>query len=352
MKLLLFSIALFLGTLAPQDRIGQALLLMKEGKLEEARTLCEEERSLGTSFLRAKELLDEINMWQEAIHDGSSKAIYGYLSNSRERVFSTEAVSLLPDILEREAWQEVLKADKPSRYRRYLEEHPDSKYRTEAINHLAQAMADNFKKNATLQDKEKVLENALDEPTREYVEYAYAAATHTLDPSAAWSPNTVATYQSHMDRKKTKVSVGVVATGAMGKHKWGAYRSQTDRYVTDYVAGAGVAVRLGDISKVANTVFSGYLLVNLCALPKNPKTVYSGALSFDENWNFYHGNHMAAFLTAGMLVELPWIAQFRGGVGTAWRHGEWKTGVFLYRSWAETPTMFVPLYGTSLTYFF
>ena len=347
-----FFISLFLGALAPQDRLDQALSLLKEGRFEEAKILCEEERKEGSDYLRACRMLDDIGLWQETLKDRSLKAIYGYLANSREKVFEAEALALLPDLIEKEAWQDALKADKTSGYRLFLKEHPGTRYETEARNHVAQAMAGHFKKNTKIRDKDRALEYAMDEPTREYVEYAYAAATHTLDTSIVWHTNPQVPYWSNKARKKVTVSVGVVATGAWGKHKWGAPDSDTKLYVTDYLSGAGFAVRFGDVSKVTNSVFAGYVLKNRCMLPTEHQDVISGAFSIDENWNFYRKERMAVFMNAGILIELPWIAQFRGGFGMSWKHGEWKSGVVLFRSWSETPTMFVPLMGTSLTYFF
>ena len=71
------------------------------------------------------------------------------------------------------------------------------------------------------------------------------------------------------------VAIGVTATGAMSKHKWGAFHASTDKYVMEYVAGAGVAVRLGDISKTTNSVFSVYCLRDECMLYKPPEPWHS-----------------------------------------------------------------------------
>lgn len=352
MKLLFLCISMFLGTLAPQDKLDYARSLLKEGKIEEAKAVCQEVSKQGPNYIKALDMLDDIETWQKTLKEGSANAVSLYLSGGRgERLFETEAVALLSELLEKETWQKVLRVDKPKTYELFLQEHPESPYTTEALNHLAQALADEFKKKSTIEDKEHALQYAMDEATREYVEYAFAAATQTFDPSITYHTNPQAFYQANKERKKVTVAIGVTATGAMSKHKWGAFHASTDKYVMEYVAGAGVAVRLGDISKTTNSVFSVYCLRDECMLYK-PKVVYSGALAFDENWNFYRSKRMAAFLDAGMMLELPFIVEARFGAGLAWKHGEWKTGILLYKSLVETPTMLVPLYGTSLTYFF
>ena len=353
MNLLVFCISLFLGVLAPQDKLDYARSLLKEGKIEEGKAVCKEVLKEGPNYIKALDMLDDIEQWEKALKEGSAKAVSLYLSNVRGgHLFETEAVILLSELQEKEMWEKALRVDKPATYEIFLKEHPESPYTTEAHNHLAQSLADKFKKKATVKDKDRALKYAMDDFTREYVEYAFATATQTLDSSIAYHTDTKALYHANIERKKVTVAIGVVATGAMGRHKWGNFHASTDKYVTEYVAGAGVAVRVGNISKAANSVFSGYVLRDDCRLPKKQHVVYSGAFAFDENWNFYRRKRMAAFLDAGVLLELPSIVEARFGAGLAWKHGEWKTGVFLYKSLVETPTMLVPLYGTSLTYFF
>ena len=352
MKLLFLFISMFLGTLAPQDKLDQARTLIYEGKVLEAKTVCEQVLQEDPLTPGGKEMLEDINLWLATRKAGTSKAVYQYLLQTKAHLFEAEALASLTDLEDREAWQEVSKSEKASDYKLFLAGHPDSKYITDARNRLAQVLADNFRRKSTAEERDQALEYAMDEPTREYVEYAYAAATRTLDPAKTWRTDPQPLYEANKERKKIKFAVGAVAAGYVGHYQGRVNYIDYYHPVTNFLTGAGVALRLGEYSQAVNTVFSTYAMIDYLALPKTHYQNFSGAFCFDENWNFYRGKRMSVFLNGGLVIEYPWVLEARAGVGTAWKHGEWKVDVLLARSRMETLKVFHPFFGMSYTYFF
>ena len=183
MKLL--CLLLFLSMAQPQDELHRAWALVREGKAAEAKVVCEEVLRQNPKAPGGRDLLADINLWLAATKGGgTAKSIHEYLLQSRELVFEKEAVALLPELQARDAFEEALKVDKVRQYEKFLADFPGSSYENEAKNHLAMAMADGFGKKATAADKNKAMFYAIDEATREYVDYAYAFATGT--PASAW----------------------------------------------------------------------------------------------------------------------------------------------------------------------
>lgn len=111
MKTLVCCFFLFLGFLGPQDDLNRVRALMTEGKVAEAKTLCEQVLQQDPRTPGGKALLDEINLWINTLKAGTSKAVYDYLSLSEEHFFQKEAMAMLPDLLEKEA-SEVAKKEK------------------------------------------------------------------------------------------------------------------------------------------------------------------------------------------------------------------------------------------------
>lgn len=346
---------LFLSMAQPQDGLYRAWALVREGKAAEAKVVCEEVLRQNPDAPGGRDLLEDINLWLAATKGGgTAKSIQGYLLQSRELVFEKEAVSLLPELQARDAFEEALKVDKVRQYEKFLADFPGSSYENEAKNHLAMAMADGFGKKATAADKNKAMFYAIDEATREYVDYAYASATGTLDPSVTYRTDPGKVYAANKERKKVKLAVGITAHGIIGSHGGTSFFVGKN---PDYLAGGGVSLRINDISQPINYVFSAQALWHYSKYTLWPyKTEgWSGVVFIDFNWNFIRRDKIAVFLTAGLMDEMipVWVQEFRGGVGLGWKHGEWRTGVtFLQQSNSHSNYMFSPAIGTSLTYYF
>ena len=351
--LFLFFILLF-GTVQPQDGLYKTWALIRDGKVEEAKAACEEVLRQDPYVRGGQELLADINLWLAARKGGTAKDIQGYLLQSRERVFEKEAVVLLPELQARDAFEEAVKIDKVRHYEKFLTDFPGSSYEIQAKNRLAMAMADEFNKRSTAADKDKAMFYAIDEETREYVKYAFAAATGTLDPSVTYRTNPAESYALNKERKKVKLAVGITANGAVGSHGGKSFFVGKN---PDYLAGGGVSLRINDIAQPLNYVFSAQALWNYSKYTLWPykSEGMSGVLFFDLNWNFFRRDHIALFLSAGLMDEvLPsWVQEFRGGFGIGWKHGEWRTGVlFLQQSSNHSNYWFSPALGTSFTYYF
>lgn len=364
MKALVCCFCFLLGFLTPQDDLEKARALLKEGKIAEAKTMCEQVIQQDPRTPGAREMLDDLNLWINALKEGTAKAVQNYLALSQEHLFQAEAIAALPDLILKDDWEEVAKADKVRKYELFLADHPGSKYEEQARNALARAMADRFRKSTPVAKKEEALSYARDEATREYVDYAYASATGTLDPAVTYRTDPKPLYEANRERKKVVVSVGATALGAIGRHQISyetlsydpvaGYHTDIKKYpVSDYLAGGGVAVRVGDISKPVNAVFSGSVLM------KGRKSEHAsdnyrkvvGLLGFDVNWNFYRGERVAFFLSPGVTYELPWWVGVRACAGMGWKHGEWKAGIHFCQS-SDRNVFMYPLWETGLCFFF
>ena len=354
MKTLVCCFFLFLGFLGPQDDLNRAKALLKEGKITEAKTLCEQVLQQDPWAPGAREMLDDLNLWLKALKEGTAKSVQNYLILSQERLFYKEANVALTEFIVKEAWEEAARDDKVRKYELFLADHPGSKYENQARNALARAMADGFKKSTSAEKKDKALSFANDEATREYVDYAYASATGTLDPSVTYHTDPGKAYAANKERKKVKLAVGITANGIMGSH--GGTSFFVGKY-PDYLAGGGVSLRINDISQPLNYVFSAQAMwyyTKFTFWPYETKG-WSGVFFFDFNWNFFRRDKFAFFLSAGLMDEMipAWVQDFRCGVGIGWRHGEWRTGVtFLQQSENYSNYLFSPALGTSLTYYF
>lgn len=351
--LFLFFILLF-GTVQPQDGLYKTWALIRDGKVEEAKAACEEVLRQDPYVRGGQELLADINLWLAARKGGTAKDIQGYLLESRELVFEKEATALLPELQARDAFEAAVKIDKVRQYEKFLADFPGCSYETQAKNRLAMAMADEFNKRSTTVDKDKAMFYAIDEAAREYVNYAFSAATGSLDPSVTYRTNPAESYALNKERKKVKLAVGITANGAVGSHGGKSFFVGKN---PDYLAGGGVSLRINDIAQPLNYVFSAQALWHYSKYTLWPyKTEgLAGVLYFDLNWNFFRRDHYAFFLSAGLMDEvLPsWVQEFRGGVGIGWKHGEWRTGVlFLQQSSNHSNYWFSPALGTSFTYYF